>query len=122
MVTDDISKWEGREVWLVGYGSSKLAPDDRPREGSEIKRVIPLTIAALNDGKIKFDTAGQRTCEGDPGGPALIHLGGGQYRVVGVSSCEDLSCAPSGVYTRIDRFTAFLGVRAGARHCSIQTK
>jgi hypothetical protein len=30
-----------------------------------------------------------------------------------VSSCEDLSCAPSGVYTRIDRFTAFLGVRAG---------
>jgi hypothetical protein len=65
MVTDDISKWEGREVWLVGYGSSKLAPDDRPREGSEIKRVIPLTIAELNDGKIKFDTAGQRTCEGE---------------------------------------------------------
>lgn len=99
----------GRDLLLVGYGRN-VSPELGEGGGSGIKRRGTTRIVALNETKIRAQSEGISSCNGDSGGPAFLHTATGEWHIAGVVSCGDAACGSYGTYTRIDRFLRFLGL------------
>ncbi|MEX1369033.1 MAG: trypsin-like serine protease [Nannocystaceae bacterium] len=87
-----------RKVFLVGYGTNNPSTSSGLRD--EVKRDVSTTIARFSENALEFFAGGgQRdTCNGDSGGPAVVQLGSGQYRLGGVTSRGLKPCGQGGWY------------------------
>lgn len=105
----DVEGLKGQSLFLVGYGQS-----GEKGGGSGLKRSVWMRLVEINDGKLRFEEKGKSACSGDSGGPAFIQNPKGEFELVGVTSCGADECDSYGVYTRIDPYSAFLGLKAGS--------
>jgi hypothetical protein len=82
----------GRELTFVGFGQ-----DEDKVTG--IKRVVVSSLTSFNESGREFRAggAGKDTCMGDSGGPALVQLSSGQWRLAGVIS-RGGDCGLGGIY------------------------
>lgn len=82
----------GRELWFVGFGE-----DDNGLIGS--KREVEAELTSFNESGREFRAGGggKDTCYGDSGGPALVQLDSGQWRLAGVIS-RGGECGQGGIY------------------------
>lgn len=87
-----------RKVLLVGYGTNNPSTSSGLRE--ELKRDVSTTISRFSDNAFEFFAGGAQrdTCSGDSGGPAVVQLGSGQYRLGGVTSRGLKPCGQGGWY------------------------
>jgi V8-like Glu-specific endopeptidase len=82
----------GTELWFVGFGT-----DDDGTIGT--KREVEATLTSFNETGREFRAGGggKDTCYGDSGGPALVQLASGQWRLAGVIS-RGGECGQGGIY------------------------
>jgi uncharacterized protein (TIGR03382 family) len=67
---------------IAGYGK----PDDGGNFGRKRYAFTTLASGLRDDGTVLVGDAGANGCDGDSGGPALVRLSDGSWRVVGVLS------------------------------------
>jgi len=101
----------GRQVLYVGFG----ATNGNTQEGSGVKRSTTLPIASIAALDYYTEPHDTGTCFGDSGGPGLLEMAPGQYKVVGVTSAgmgstggQDPCLGGYGIYTRVDAFAAWV--------------
>lgn len=75
----------GRTVVMVGFGRESA---DRPASGG-VKRWATGELIEALDGTVRARGDGASPCKGDSGGPLLVRLGDGSWRVAGISSGSD---------------------------------
>lgn len=82
----------GQGVVFVGVGQDEATV-------TGIKREVTTTITAFNESGREFRAGGDGndTCFGDSGGPALVQLEGGEWRIAGVLS-RGGECGKGGIY------------------------
>jgi hypothetical protein len=82
----------GHELWFVGFGM-----DEDMLTGT--KREVLSTLTGFNESGREFRAGGdgKDTCNGDSGGPALVQLASGEWRLVGVIS-RGGECGGGGIY------------------------
>lgn len=82
----------GQEVVFVGFGE-----DEQMVTG--IKREVSSTITSFNDSGREFRAGGdgKDSCYGDSGGPALVQVDSGEWRLAGVLS-RGGECGKGGIY------------------------
>jgi MYXO-CTERM domain-containing protein len=82
----------GQEVVFVGFGQDEA-------QVTGIKREVATTITSFNESGREFRAGGDGndTCFGDSGGPALVQLTDGQWRLAGVLS-RGGECGEGGIY------------------------
>jgi V8-like Glu-specific endopeptidase len=82
----------GREMTFVGFGQNE-------QEITGIKRQVTSSLTAFNQSGREFRAGsdGKDTCLGDSGGPALVQLSSGEWRVAGVISRGE-ECGVGGIY------------------------
>jgi hypothetical protein len=82
----------GHELWFVGFGE-----DDDGTIGT--KREVLSSLTSFNESGREFRAGGdgKDTCYGDSGGPALVQLASGQWRLAGVIS-RGGECGQGGIY------------------------
>ncbi|MFO7562645.1 MAG: trypsin-like serine protease [Enhygromyxa sp.] len=82
----------GQPLWFVGFGE-----DDEGLIGT--KREVLATLTGFNESGREFRAGGggKDTCYGDSGGPALVELSSGEWRIAGVIS-RGGACGEGGVY------------------------
>lgn len=88
----DESMRMGKPLTLVGFG--------RDGEGiSGQKREVGVSLRSFSASGREFSAGGdgKDSCFGDSGGPALVQLGDGQWRLAGVTSRGD-TCGQGGTY------------------------
>lgn len=88
----DESMRVGKPLTLVGFG--------RDEEGiSGQKREVEVSLRSFSESGREFSAGGdgKDSCFGDSGGPALVQLGSGQWRLAGVTSRGD-ACGQGGTY------------------------
>lgn len=98
----------GKSLLIVGYGRNQK-PEFGGDGGSGIKRKGVIKVVDLLETKLKGESPGVSSCNGDSGGPAFIQDSDGSWKLAGVVSCGNFECSSYGVYTRVDRFLGFLG-------------
>ena len=91
--TGDLTPYEGRDVFYVGYGAS----NGDTGEGGGVKRSTSLPLVSVTPGAFVSDHQGSGVCQGDSGGPAFLQIDG-QWQIIGVNNsvagapaCLDLS-------------------------------
>lgn len=94
----------GVAATIVGFG---ITPEGDPF-GS--KRAVATTIARgiADDGTIAIGSATVGGCEGDSGGPALVHYGDGVWRVAAVSSTNPACGTGPGRFVTVRDHVAWL--------------
>ncbi|MBC7659921.1 MAG: trypsin-like serine protease [Chitinophagaceae bacterium] len=97
----------GQSLVLVGYGSSEL----NGQGSSGTKRLVSMKVSAISDSKLRFEEVGKSACSGDSGGPAFVRQSDGTLALAGITSCGAVRCNSYGVYTRIDPYLGFLGLK-----------
>ena len=82
----------GQELWFVGFGE-----DDDGTIGT--KREVLASLTSFNESGREFRAGGggKDTCYGDSGGPALVQLASGHWRIAGVIS-RGGECGQGGIY------------------------
>lgn len=94
----DETIYKGAPLTLVGYGEDPNSSD--PNDGTGTKRRVDVTIREQSSSGFEF-FAGmdfQDTCEGDSGGPALVQLASGEWRLAGITSRGSNPCGNGGFY------------------------
>lgn len=81
----------GQAVTLVGFGDSE--------EEYGIKRFVDTTIAEFSWDEVFIGNSEQGACYGDSGGPALVQLDDGTWRVFGVASWGKVGCGVGTYYS-----------------------
>jgi trypsin len=109
--TNEGALWDaGSPVDITGWGStSEFGGTQDTLRGATVNIVADATCS--DDYGPDFDSAsmvcaaapGKDTCSGDSGGPLQAPVGGGAYRLVGITSWGEGCAQPNapGVYTRI---------------------
>src|SRR5262249_15686267 len=96
------SSWNGRDVYLVGYGKYDAT---RPVDG--LKRFGRSTMN-LYSNLLEVGTPTTHLCFGDSGGPALALVNGVESHA-GIASFVDRSdCSGKGYYTRTNVYASFV--------------
>lgn len=82
----------GVELTFVGFGQDE-------DEVTGIKRQVVSSLTAFNESGREFQAGsdGKDTCLGDSGGPALVQLASGEWRIAGVISRGE-ECGVGGTY------------------------
>ena len=82
----------GQTLWFVGFG------EDEDKDLG-LKREVQATLTSRNETGREFRAGGdgKDTCLGDSGGPALVMLASGQWRLAGVLS-RGAECGSGGIY------------------------
>ncbi|MDI1436729.1 S1 family peptidase [Polyangium sorediatum] len=80
----------GRELLLLGYGF-RDREEDVARYGR--KYAAWTHVAAVGRAELRAGGAAADACAGDSGGPALVRLEGGSFRLVGLASRGPVPCA-----------------------------
>jgi len=82
----------GASLWLVGFGR-----DEHGVAG--IKREVLTSLVEIGESGREFRAGGDGndTCSGDSGGPALVQLDSGEWRLAGVTS-RGPECGQGGIY------------------------
>ena len=103
-----VDQWEwdetmrrGNVVQVVGFGASDpYAGETGQPSGAGVKRKITTTIGKFTSQGVEFFAGGRGrdTCNGDSGGPAIVPLGTGQWRLAGVTSRGSTPCGDGGWY------------------------
>lgn len=89
----------GRMLRHVGFGVT----DDATGAGGGVKRTVSYALHRVDGMLIYSGAAGQQTCDGDSGGPALMTTGSGSELVVGVvSDGPDCELSQDGWDDRVD--------------------
>ncbi|MGH1343523.1 MAG: trypsin-like serine protease [Nannocystales bacterium] len=87
---------EGRDVTLVGFGIN-----DDPKENYGIKRWVETQITAFSWDEVFIGDETAGACNGDSGGPALVQLEDGSWRVFGIASWGQGGCGIGTYYSMI---------------------
>ncbi len=93
-------------VTLVGFGL-----DDDDVLGT--KRAVATRVLDLVGPEVQIGGMGADTCTGDSGGPALLRLPDGQWRLAGVTSYGAADCGEGGFYARVDNGLAWVEQTSG---------
>lgn len=88
----------GRQVTLVGFGSDGTGPNEQG--GAGIKRVVTTRITDFTEHIREFRAGegGKDSCAGDSGGPAMVQLPDGRWRIGGILSRGTSPCGNGGYY------------------------
>ncbi len=98
-------------VALVGFGATESG-------SSGEKRVTWAALGEENDrGELQIGGDGRDSCVGDSGGPALVDLGGGSWRVAGIVS-YGFKCGDGGWYTQPRHHLDWLDEQLDSALCS----
>ena len=109
--TDEGALWDaGSPVDISGWGSTSESGEHRwTRSAAATVNVVPDSTCSGDYGTdfdsttmvcAGFQTGGVDTCSGDSGGPLQAPLGGGGYRLVGITGWGD-GCAEPGCAGRL---------------------
>ncbi len=94
---------EGRDVTLVGFGIN-----DDPEENYGIKRWVQTQITAFSWDEVFIGDETAGACNGDSGGPALVQLEDGSWRVFGIASWGQGGCGIGTYYSMIHNGLAWI--------------
>lgn len=94
---------EGRDVTLVGFGIN-----DDPEENYGIKRWVETQITAFSWDEVFIGDETAGACNGDSGGPALVQLEDGSWRVFGIASWGQGGCGIGTYYSMIHNGLAWI--------------
>lgn len=100
----------GTEVALVGFGATETG-------ASGHKRVTWGVLHSENEhGDLHIGGDGKDTCVGDSGGPALVQLDDGSWRVAGITS-YGFACGSGGWYSQPRHHREWLDDQLGTGFC-----
>jgi hypothetical protein len=100
---------EGTVAVIAGYGLASA-------EGNFGRKRYAFTRLASDvraDGTVRVGDAGANGCDGDSGGPALVQLADGSWRVIGVLSTAPPCGEGAGVYRTLADRIGWLEERSG---------
>jgi hypothetical protein len=88
----------GRTARVVGFGNVAA----RPSHAGSARLQGTVTLTDVGANTLSYEPSPVMTCDGDSGGPVLIHDGEGEV-LVGVTTSGDALCEQVGVAARVDR-------------------
>jgi hypothetical protein len=91
----------GRAARVVGFGNVGAGPSGEV--SARLQGTVTLTDIGANT--LRYEPSPAMTCDGDSGGPVLIHDSEGEV-LVGITTSGDALCDQAGVAARIDRHLA----------------
>lgn len=99
------------QVLYVGFGNS----DGINQTGSGLKRSTHMPITWIDADSYYTEPQGSGTCYGDSGGPGILEMAPGEWKVMGVVSAgteppgeEDPCLSGFGIYTRVDAYASWI--------------
>lgn len=104
------------QVLYVGFGNS----DGINQTGSGVKRSTHMPITWIDADSYYTEPQGSGTCYGDSGGPGILEMAPGEWKVMGVVSAgteppgeEDPCLSGFGIYTRVDTYASWIAEVTG---------
>jgi len=105
-----------KQVLYVGFGQS----NGLKATGSGVKRSTTMPMTWIDGPSYYTEPHGSGTCFGDSGGPGLLEMAQGEWRVVGVVSAGastqgggDPCLTGYGIYTRVDAYAKWISEVTG---------
>lgn len=86
----------GESATIVGFGQS-----DDPEQPYGIKRQVTTEIAGFSWDEVFVGNENEGACYGDSGGPALVQLDDGTWRVFGVTSWGQPGCGAGNYFSLV---------------------
>lgn len=104
----------GAPITVVGYGA---APDQGEDEGT--KRQVFTEVTSILDSGLEFVAGGngRDSCEGDSGGPALVIVTDGSWRLVGITARGSSPCGDGGFYSVAYHSLRWVAAETGRTLC-----